>query len=224
MVPLSAFRRFQVVDTRLRKASLCEFAVSSLQEDYPCVSSLLFRNASKAEIALPWAAVNSLDFKQRYIQVTNLDEGVAPEEVRGNETLLMRDVLDARIIDLERLHTTRANDLWLEETAGRLLVRAADTGWRALARRICGGFSQPRPSDLCDWRSVEYLRGEPPTGSDRAPYNRRVCHLSAKELGHLADLLPYPHASELLCLLPEQLAADAVEEWSPPPTASLRPG
>lgn len=210
---LSGLRRFTLVDAKGRSAPLLDVAVALLDGDYPPVTRLLFQSPDKQPKFLPWSAVESMDTGARQIKVTDFDEvdAVTTGSLR-KELLLGRDVLDALIIDLQNRRATRANDLWLEDVDGRLMLRAADTSARAILRRISRGlYGQVRESALYDWKYIEFLRGDPCAVKSGAGYNLRITRLPPGEIARLTDPLPYLHAAELLTLLPDPKAVSTLE-------------
>lgn len=213
MIMLSRLRRFTLVDAKGRSALLLDVAVALLDGDYPPVTRLLFQSPDKQPKFLPWSAVESMDMGARQIKVTDFDEvdAVTTGSLR-KELLLGRDVLDALVIDLQNRRVTRANDLWLEDVDGRLMLRAADTSARAILRRISRGlYGQVRESALYDWKYIEFLRGDPCAVSNGAGYNLRITRLPPGEIARLTDPLPYLHAAELLTLLPDPKAVSTLE-------------
>ncbi len=213
MIMLSGLRRFTLVDAKGRSAPLLDVAVALLDGDYPPVTRLLFQSPDKQPKFLPWSAVESMDMGARQIKVTDFDEvdAVTTGSLR-KELLLGRDVLDALVIDLQNRRVTRANDLWLEDVDGRLMLRAADTSARAILRRISRGlYGQVRESALYDWKYIEFLRGDPCAVSNGAGYNLRITRLPPGEIARLTDPLPYLHAAELLTLLPDPKAVSTLE-------------
>lgn len=213
MIMLSGLRRFTLVDAKGRSAPLLDVAVALLDGDYPPVTRLLFQSPDKQPKFLPWSAVESMDTGARQIKVTDFDEvdAVTTGSLR-KELLLGRDVLDALIIDLQNRRATRANDLWLEDVDGRLMLRAADTSARAILRRISRGlYGQVRESALYDWKYIEFLRGDPCAVKSGAGYNLRITRLPPGEIARLTDPLPYLHAAELLTLLPDPKAVSTLE-------------
>lgn len=228
---LTDLARFSIVDARRPDARLglrfYDLTTGALDTDYPEVACLLLRGVMPGEegkdlrdttwreqnntYALPWAAVDRVDFKERTILLSSLDNAqLMEEDSLAGEVLLRRDVLDAFIIDLQNRRVTRANDLLLREN-GDLALYAADTGMRALWRRLSNGMYRGLGKDLQDWKYVEFLRGDPDAVSIGKRYHRRIIHLSPGEIANLAERLPYLHAAELVLLLPEKLAADAME-------------
>jgi magnesium transporter len=217
MVMLSNLLRFRLVDEKNRSARLEDLAIAHLKGDYPPVTRLLFRDSNKDGKALPWDAVRSIEWRERYIRVADLAAGSpvnsAPLE---EEALLGRDVLDALVLELQNRRATRANDLWLEEEDGKLRLRSADTSLSAVLRRLTrGAYSRVSKSALYDWKYVEFLRGDPQAARHEAGKHLRITHLPPGEIALLISQIPYLHAAELLILLPDPLAADTLESMVP---------
>ncbi len=216
MVMLSQLRRFDLVDARRRHAKLVDFAVALLEGDYPPVTHLIFRRANKQKEVLPWAAVQSLDLPARRVRVADLDAG-RPESSKPikDKALLRQDIMDALVLDLQNRRATRANDLWLEEENGQLLLRAADTSARALLRRLSQGRYGGRSSALYDWKYIEFLCGDPKAARNGAGHERLIARLPPGEIARLCNPLPYLHVAELITLLPDPIAADTLEAMMP---------
>jgi magnesium transporter len=218
MVMLSKLRRFRVVDDEGRGARLADLAVALLDGDYPPVTHLFFFSQAKKQLMrLPWEAVEKFDSHASQIRVANLDEA---EEVSldalDHDVLLRHDILDALVLDLQNRRSTRANDLQLEEEDGKLRLRAADTSFQAILRRLTRGrYSRVATGMLYDWKYVEFLRGDPQAVRNGAGYHLRITRLPPGEIATLTNPLPYLHAAELITLLPDEKAADTLEAMSP---------
>jgi CBS domain-containing protein len=212
MVILSELLRFRLTDGE-RRFKLADVAVAILDEDYPPVTHLYYR-PNGAFHALPWEEVVGIDWRGREIKVGNLEAGTAvTQEEMAQVVLLRRDVLDALLLDLQNRRGTRANDLWLEEEKGRLLLKAADTTATGVLRRLSRGRYGGRVNQktLSDWRYMEFLRGDPQAVRNGAGYHLRITRLPPGEIAHLAELIPYLHAAELITLLPDPLAASTMD-------------
>jgi len=217
MVMFSQLRRCDITDDEGQQARLLDLSVALLDSDYPPVTSLFFLNDKNKKHWLPWDHVQAIDLKARSIKVQDLK---ASEKLvagsLGKDVLLGDGILDALVLDLQNRRATRANDLWLEGDERRLELRAADTGLRGFLRRISGGrYGRVSKSALYDWKYVEFLRGDPAAVRNGEGYHLRVARLPPGEIARLSDMLPYLHAAELITLLPDAKAVDALEVFSP---------
>jgi CBS domain-containing protein len=174
---------------------------------------LLYISPDREQRALPWKAVMKRDWRHRRLAVKTFDQSEpAPSESLGRAVLLKRDVLDALVLDLATRQATRANDLWLREENGDLLLRGADVSPWAVVRRLGAGLlGHGSARRLLDWREVEFLRGDPAAARAGRDYHRRIERLPPPEIGRLLDAIPYMHAAELLTLIPDPSAADTLE-------------
>ena len=212
MAMLSKLWYFRLLDDRGRRHALADIAVALLESDYPVVTDLLYRNSQGEQMMLPWHAVKGIDWHHAQINVSSFDSGqlVTKESLR-RVVLLTRDVIDALVLDLHNRRATRANDLWLEEENGKLLLKAADASSLAILRRLSRGLFGSGPSRAAyDWKYIEFLRGDPNAVKNGAGYHMRIERLPPGEIAGLCSSLPYLHAAELLTLLPDEIAADTL--------------
>jgi magnesium transporter len=216
MAMLSKLRRFELCGEGAARAKLVDLAIA-MEADYPPITHLLFRNEKGEQVSLPWKAVRQIDWRRGRIDIAGLSEGkVATENSLKKKVLLRRDVIDALVIDLHNRRATRANDLWLEEADGELLLKAVDTTARAVLRRLSRGRFGAKPSRApYDWKYIEFLRGDPRAVSNGAGYRMRIGRLPPGEIAGLSRALPYLHAAELITLLPDPIAADTLEAMPP---------
>ncbi|HVA25362.1 MAG TPA: CBS domain-containing protein [Chloroflexota bacterium] len=208
--------RCRIGDAHGKQSRLWDLAIDVAAGDYPPVTNILIQSKVKTVRWLGGADVH-WDWKQHRAAGPSLD---AAPELGGEEieqlVLLKRDVLDALVLDIENRQATRANDVWLKEVDGRLVVSAADCTAGGLLRRVLhlkvGSDPETR---FLDWKRVEFLRGDPLAAARGRDYHRRVDSLPPPEIARLADALPYLHAAELLTLISDPPAADALEVMSP---------
>lgn len=217
MVMLSQLRRSKLTDEQGRQASLMDLSVALLDGDHPPVTRLYFLDSERRKHSIPWESVRSIDWNAGLIKVADIK--AAQVESTGSlakEVLLGDGILDALVLDLQNRRATRANDLWLEEENNQLLLRAADTGFAAILRRLTGGRFGPISKDaLCDWKYVEFLRGDPEAVHSEAGQHLRISRLPPGEIARLTEALPYLHAAELINLLADPKAADTLEAMTP---------
>jgi len=216
MVMLSQLRRFKLSDKNGREAGLTDLSVALLDGDYPPVTCLYFLKNRKLS-SLAWELVESIDWPNRVIKVSDLNEAQGESaRTMAKQVLLNDGILDALILDLQNRRATRANDLCLEEEDGRLLLRSADTSFSAMLRRLTGGrFGPVSTESLLDWKYVEFLRGDPEAVRSEAGQHLRISRLPPGEIARLTDPLPYLHAAELITLLADPKATDTLEAMMP---------
>jgi hypothetical protein len=215
MAMLSELLRYEVTDEAGASMRLSDLGIGLLDHDYPPVAHLYFVRDGE-NIRLPWSEVTDFDKPGKGITVRDLNAAESfDEKDQKDEVLLKRDVLDGLIVDLMGRRTTRATDLQLSPDEGDLRLRAVDAGLSAMIRRITRGvYRGARRRDLYDWRYVEFLRGDPEAVESGAGYRLRIGRLTGGEIAQIAELLPYLHAAELLTLLPDDKAADALQAMS----------
>lgn len=217
MVMLSELRRLRLVDGQRRAARLVDLVVDLSAGDYPPVTRVLFRDARGRQMALPWEAVIDTSWRLARLRVTDLATArAAPPESLARSVLLVRDIMDALVLDVVERHAMRANDLWLRLEGGRLWLRAADVSpWAVLRRLARGLLGRGGERQLVDWGDIEFLRGNPRVAQAGGDYHRRIARLTPPAIARLADEIPYHHAAELLTLIPDATAADALEAMAP---------
>ena len=217
MVMLSHLLRCQLVDEQGAQATLLDLSVDLLNGDYPPVTRFYFLNSQKERRSLPADTLRSIDWRNCRMLVSSF-EGSVPEsaESLAKQVLLKAGILDALILDLQNRRATRANDLLLAEEDKQLVLRAADTGFRAMLRRLTGGrYRSISEKTLFDWKYVEFLRGDPEAVASESGQGLRISRLQAVEIARLAGALPYLHAAELVKLLADPKAADTLEAMAP---------
>lgn len=212
MLMMTELLRFAVVDEKHRHAPVADMCTALLADDYPPITHLLFHHDGKLR-EVEWKQVSAIDVQRRTIQIADLDSSRRGDD--HGDILLVRDLMDALVLDLLGRRTTRVCDLSLEEEDGALRLKGVDAGFVALLRRVTGGrLGRPRKSTLFDWKYVEFLRGDPKAVDNGAGYRLRINRLPAGEIARLADYVPYLHAAELLKLLPDDKAADVLQAMS----------
>jgi CBS domain-containing protein len=217
MVMFSQLRRCSITDEQGGRTRLLDLSVALLEADYPPVTSLIFLKQKSQKHFLPWSAVQSFKPEDCQIQVENLKVSKPLRQSSLGKDVLLRDhIQDALVLDLQNRRVTRANDLWLETHDERLELRAADTGFQSMIRRLSGGrYGRMSESSRYDWKYVEFLRGDPEAVRNGEGYHLRIGRLPGGEIGRLTDMLPYLHAAELITLLPDAKAVQALQALSP---------
>lgn len=210
MVMLTQVLRYDIIDRSGRTARVADLCIDLLEDDYPPVTHILFRHDGRLRQE-EWHKVHDFDWTNGRISIGDVESSEEHDE-EDKHVLLVRDIMDALVLDLLGRRTTRVADMRLLEEDGVLRVVGADAGFGAMIRRVTGGrFGRAAKESLFDWKYVEFLRGEPSAAESGAGYRLRINHLPAGEIARLADYVPYLHAAELLKLLPDDKAADVLQ-------------
>jgi hypothetical protein len=102
MLMLSEIQRFRLVDDENRTSRIADLSVDLLADDYPPVKHIFFWNGERKFVALPFSEVRQIEPKQKVIHVSNLNRAAElNEETMAHEVSLVRDVLDALILDVQ---------------------------------------------------------------------------------------------------------------------------
>ena len=210
MVMLTQILRYDISDKAGRSARVADLCIDVLEDDYPTVTHILFDHSGKL-CQEELGNVTEFDWANKRIVMEDLDH-CDQHDVEDKHVLLVRDIMDALVLDLLGRRTTRVCDLRLLEEDGVLRLVGADAGLGAMIRRVTGGrIGRVAKESIFDWKYVEFLRGDPSAVDNGAGYRLRINRLPAGEIARLADYVPYLHAAELLNLLPDDKAADVLQ-------------
>ena len=210
MVMLTQILRYDISDKAGRSARVADLCIDVLEDDYPTVTHILFDHSGKL-CQEELGNVAEFDWANKRIVMESLDRCDEQDE-EDKHVLLVRDIMDALVLDLLGRRTTRVCDLRLLEEDGVLRLVGADAGLGAMIRRVTGGrIGRVAKESIFDWKYVEFLRGDPSAVDNGAGYRLRINRLPAGEIARLADYVPYLHAAELLNLLPDDKAADVLQ-------------
>ena len=132
-------------------------------------------------------------------------------ELRDDELLLARDVLDTQIVDIDGRRLARVADLALEPRAdGRLVVEGVDVGYgRMLDRMGLHRTGARRQDRFIDWNDLHLASGRGHDVQLAAPLTA-VHRLDATELAALLERLDVESGTEVLRAMPPQRAAEAI--------------
>jgi CBS domain-containing protein len=131
---------------------------------HPIVDGIVIL-AQRRKITVPYTLVVSLFSPTILLNTHSVD--LPGYEMKEDDILLSRDVLDKQIIDTDGARVVRVNDLELVRINGTLYVSNVDIGMMGILRRF--GLAQPAlrlaaafkltlPPSAISWDSVELLR------------------------------------------------------------------
>lgn len=133
-------------------------------------------------------------------------------ERRSGELLLLRDLLDAEVIDRSTQRIVRVNDAIVAWDGVGLACVAIDASAAGLCRRLAPRrFAGRLKGATVPWRDIE-LMIEPPPGIDFGISHAKLQALHPADIAKLIDHLPYRQGARVLSSLEAQLAAATLEE------------
>ncbi len=195
---------------------------------------------------MPFSAVAAL--LSPVIPLKYRSDEVPSFELKNDDILLSRDVLDQQIIDTDGARVVRVNDVELTRVNGSIYVSNVDISWLGIIRRLglvamahllAGHMKQKGIS----WDDVELLRRDQSTQLRVSAEKLRDLHpadlaeivsdLNKLESGQLLDKLDVPHLAdtleevepefqaELIEHMSDEKVADVLEEMEPDEAADL---
>jgi magnesium transporter len=213
---------------------------------HPLIEAVEIETKTGEKQDLPFAAVAAL--LSPVIPLKYREEEVPSFDVKEDDVLLSRDVLDKQIIDTDGARVVRVNDVELVRVNGTIYVSNVDVSWVGIIRRMgMVGLAHFLGSKLkqkgISWDDVELLRRDQ-SMKLRVPAERLhelhpadlaeiVSDLNRLESGQLLDSLDVPHLAdtleevepefqaELVEHMPDEKVADVLEEMEPDEAADL---
>ncbi len=137
-------------------------------------------------------------------------------ERRAGELLVGRDILDHQVIDLadtEGPRLVRVNDVVLDSDADAWRLYGVDAAQSALVRRLLPRALRGRRSGgaIVRWADSEMFACDI-AGATMAPRHEALARCHPADIARLADASSTTQAVEIVASLPDDLAADTLEE------------
>jgi magnesium transporter len=196
--------------------------------------------------SLPFAAIAAL--LSPVVPLQYRSDEIPEFEIKEDDILLSRDVLDQQIIDTDGARVVRVNDVELMRVNGTIYVINVDVSWVGILRRMgwvrmAGFLSRHLSLKGISWDDVELLRRDQAMQL-RVPAERLhelhpadlaeiVSDLNKLESGQLLDKLDVRHLAdtleevepdfqkEIISNMSDEKVADVLEEMEPDEAADL---
>jgi magnesium transporter len=213
---------------------------------HPLIEAITIEIKNGETCYLPFAAVAAL--LAPVIPLKYRAEELPSFDVKEDDVLLSRDVLDKQIIDTEGARVVRVNDVELVRVNGTIYVSNVDVSWPGIIRRMglvkLANFLTRRSKQKgISWDDVELMRRDQSMHL-RVPAEKLhelhpadlaeiVSDLNRLESGQLLDALDVKHLAdtleevepefqaELVEHMPDEKVADVLEEMEPDEAADL---
>jgi len=167
--------------------------------------------------------IDYLNLFNRYVITVNTTESMLrPYELKEEDILIKKHILDKQILDVNGAKIVRVNDLKLGESDGARCIMGIDVGLNGILRRIDGGkavqntfafLNKPIKEHIIDWGFLQTIDPD---------LRNLTLNVARKQLGelHPSDLaqilteIPPEQGTEILSSVDDELAGEALHEVS----------
>jgi magnesium transporter len=194
----------------------------SFEQEFPKITGLLVEpmSGSKNRIIL----IGDIDLVGRqFVSTKTVKIRIPYTDLRSDDVLLCRDVLDKQIVDTQGARVVRVNDISLAKVDNDIRLIAVDVGmsgivrrlgWTALASLLLSVFRKKLQTSLIGWNYVQFLREKQTPGKLTIPH-KRVEELHPSDIASIISGVHSKDRTEIFADLPEKTAAEALHELSP---------
>jgi CBS domain-containing protein len=193
---------------------------------FPPVTAVVITIGRQETIVVPWRQVR-VDYGGLKLSAARAD--VKTYEIRDDDLLLKRDVLDKQIVDVHDYRVVRVNDVRLELSDKRLFLVGVDTGTRGLLRRI--GLEKPVDwlarrlrwrlrTHIIAWNDVETFERSEGRIRLRVPLDK-LASLHPADIAKIVDELDPAQRQEMFESLDVETAAETLAETDPAVQVSI---
>ncbi|HLI77486.1 MAG TPA: hypothetical protein VKV02_11115, partial [Acidobacteriaceae bacterium] len=204
-----------------------ELAVDTSQDHGRVLALILRKGVGRPRVSVP---VQGISIPQRAGEA--LRTSAAPDPVNGLDQalLLERDLLDQQIIDVDGRKVVRVNDVnmtWEPEGDGLhasgLRVDEVEVGVRGAARRLLHGLphaavlglSERMSGNTIPWSCVDLIERDPGRRVRLKIGQERLAKLHPSDIAEILEDLAPAEREAVFISLPEETAAEALEEIEP---------
>jgi CBS domain-containing protein/sporulation protein YlmC with PRC-barrel domain len=185
----------------------------------PSVVKLIIKGGKK----LYEFPIEYLNLFNRYVITVNTTENTLKlYELKEEDILIKKHILDKQILDVNGAKIVRVNDLKLGESDGAICVMGIDVGLNGILRRVDGGkvvqnafafLNKPIKEHIIDWGFLQTIDPD---------LRNLTLNVARKQLGelHPSDLaqilteIPPEQGTEILSSVDDELAGEALHEVS----------
>ena len=186
-------------------------------ETLPMVSALILER-KKQLFCLPWNQLNI--FNKKIISAKVYGENVQPYELKEEDLLIVRDILDKQIVDVNGAKVVRVNDIKLEGLKTFAVLIAIDVGIRGIMRRLGverGGedffrlFKKKLPYSLISWNYLQPLEPKLTNISLTIP-RQLLSELHPADIAEIISSISQKEGVSFIDNLDVETAAEALSE------------
>lgn len=216
MLYLSEVLGLPVIDSQSRTLGRVADITARPGPNYPRVALIKLRVGRGSHRYFAWEEVR--DFEATQIILSKNGNDLTPAQLREEDVLLAKNVLDKQIVDLEGRRLVRVQDVQLARMGRGLQVLGVDISTSALVRRLgfkrlADAIARQYPPPAVGWSDVNLTDWRDPNLKLRLT-KESLNRLYPADLAEIAALLSIEERRDTLEALPDEVAADTVEEMS----------
>lgn len=192
----------------------------------PKVFSLIIE-AKKKLFYLLWTDLNI--FNKKIISSNVYSGSLKPYELKEDDLLIVRDILDKQIVDANGAKVVRVNDIKLEGYNSEAVLIAVDVGMRGILRRLGierGGediakiFKKTLPYSLISWDYLQPLEPKLTMISLTVP-RQMLSELHPADIADIISSVSQKEGASFFGHLDVETAAEALSELEPDVQADI---
>jgi magnesium transporter len=217
MLYLSEVLNLPIIDSQNRTLGRVADLTARPASNYPRIALIKVRTGRRSHRYISWEEV--MDFESTQIILSRRGSDLTLARLQDEDILLAKNVLDKQIVDLEDRKLVRVQDVQLARMGRDLQVLGVDISTSALVRRLgfrrlADAITRRYPPPAVEWRDVNLTDWRDPNLKLRLP-KESLKRLHPADLAEIAASLSIKERRDMLDALPDELAADTVEEMSP---------
>lgn len=188
-------------------------------EKFPKVTGLLITRPDGKNLVILMGDIELVG--KQFVSTTTIAKNIAYTDLRSDEFLLCRDVLDKQIVDVQGARVVRVNDLKLAKVDQDVRLIAVDVGMKGILRRLgllklAEAFRIKLPDKLIGWDHIEQLG----KGEISIPH-QQIDKLHPADIANIISQVHQPEKTAIFDALSEKTAAEALHELEPAIAAHL---
>jgi len=219
--------RVPVIDKVEQPIGKVKDVILVLGDQFPRITGLLIKTHENKIKVLTIGEIDLVG--TQFVSTQSTKDRLVLSNLRDEDLLLRRDILDKQIVDTDGARVVRVNDLKLAKVGNDVRLIAADVGFKGMLRRlgieklvifIMRLFKIKVPETLIGWNHVEPLAAELAKGRITIPH-KRVNELHPADI---ADIISHVHTDErraIFASLSDKTAAESLHELEPKIQAML---
>lgn len=189
-------------------------------EPLPKVDALIIERKSGL-FRIPWDGINL--FNKRIIAAKTYSDGLIPYDIKADDLLAVRDILDKQIVDVNGVKVVRVNDIKLEGYESEAVLIAVDVGVRGILRRLgvekgwedfLKVFKATLPFNLISWNYLQPLQPKLTSVALTVP-RQMLSELHPADIADIISQVSHDEGAAFLKNLDVDVAAETLSELSP---------